>query len=202
MTPRLRLVPIVEGHGEYQAVRTLVERIGRELLAGGHIEVLRPIRQPRSRLVQEENLQRAVKLAATKLKASSSPETPDMVLILLDADEDPACMLGLKLLAWAKKARPDIDIACVLAVNEYETWFVAAAESLRAYLTFEQNEAPEEPEAARCGKAWIRRHRIGPAKYSETVDQPAMTARMDITLCRKRSPSFDKLCREFEKRRT
>jgi predicted ATPase len=37
-------------------------------------------------------------------------------------------------------------------------------------------------------------------KYSETIDQPAMTADMDLSLCRRRSPSFDKLCRELEKR--
>ena len=33
--------------------------------------------------------------------------------------------------------------------------------------------------------------------YSETVDQPALTAKMDLDLCRERSPSFDKLCREL-----
>lgn len=51
----------------------------------------------------------------------------------------------------------------------------------------------------RCRKAWIEK-RIKAPKYSETVDQPAMTAAMDLALCRSRSPSFDKLCRELEKR--
>lgn len=33
-----------------------------------------------------------------------------------------------------------------------------------------------------------------------TVDQPAMTSHMDLHLARERSPSFDKLCRELERR--
>jgi hypothetical protein len=31
--------------------------------------------------------------------------------------------------------------------------------------------------------------------YSETLDQPALAARMDVGLARINSPSFDKLCR-------
>jgi hypothetical protein len=36
--------------------------------------------------------------------------------------------------------------------------------------------------------------------YAETVDQPRLTAAMDLQMCRERSKSFDKLCRELEKR--
>ena len=36
---------------------------------------------------------------------------------------------------WAKTARSDVDIMCIVANIEYETWFVAAAESLRDYLS-------------------------------------------------------------------
>lgn len=59
---------------------------------------------------------------------------------------------------------------------------------------------PKDLARQRCRKAWIEK-RIKAPKYSETVDQPAMTAAMDLKLCRSRSPSFDKLCRELEKRR-
>jgi hypothetical protein len=59
---------------------------------------------------------------------------------------------------------------------------------------------PEDPEGQRAGKAWVQKRYRG-VKYSETVDQPAMTMRMDLSLCRSRSPSFDKLCRELEKRK-
>jgi hypothetical protein len=48
-------------------------------------------------------------------------------------------------------------------------------------------------------KAWIEQRFKG-TRYSETQDQPAMTLVMDLNLCRTRSPSFDKLCRELERR--
>jgi hypothetical protein len=93
-----------------------------------------------------------------------------------------------------------VDVICVVANIEYETWFVAAAESLCDFL----NESiavdiSNDPETQRQGKGWIERHFSG-VKYSETQDQPAMTAKMDLAICRKRSPSFDKLCRELELR--
>ena len=85
---------------------------------------------------------------------------------------------------------------------EYETWFVAAADSLRERLSLAADEqVPENPEESRTGKGWIQRHfRRKDQSYSPTVDQPSLTTKMDLTLCRRRSPSFDKLCRELEKR--
>src|SRR6185295_11601848 len=123
---------------------------------------------------------------------------PDMVLILLDADQDAPCLLGPKLLEIARAQRSDADVACVVANVEYETWFVASARSLTEYLTISEHEVlPDAPEATRLGKGWIQRRRD---KYSETVHQPAMTRAMDLALCRSKSPSFDKLCRDLEAR--
>lgn len=197
---RLRVVPIVEGHGEYHAVRILLQRIWTELLGGSYLEVLRPIRQPRSKLVKKSELQRAVNLARSKLSSPAVALDPTLVLVLIDAHEERPCQLGPELLAFAREGRPDADIACVLANVEYETWFVAAAESLQEYLHLATNDPiPETPEQSRSGKGWIEQ-RFKATKYSETVDQPAMTAKLDLALCRQRSPSFDKLCRELEKR--
>ena len=197
---RLRVVPIVEGHGDYQAVRTLLYRIWTELLGGQHMDVLRPIRQPRSKLVQTDGLHKAVDLAVSKLLHAGPPGDPQLVLLLIDAHEACPAQLGPQLLARAREHRKDADLSCVLAKTEYETWFVAAAESLHDYLELGPNDVvPEAPEDSGAGKAWIDRHFKG-TKYSETVDQPAMTAKLDLAKCRRRSPSFDKLCRELEKR--
>jgi hypothetical protein len=197
---RLRVAPIVEGHGEVQAVRILLARIWCELLGGEHVDVLKPIRIPRSKLVQAAELQRAVSLAWSKLEGGVVAADPKMVLILLDADRDPACVLGPTLLLDARADRADADIACVLPNVEYETWFVAAAESLGGYFRMAPEEGvPENPERDHLGKGWVKGHFRG-AKYSETLDQPRMTAAMDLGLCRRRSPSFAKLCRELERR--
>jgi hypothetical protein len=197
---RLRIAPIVEGDGEYAAIRILLERIWREIVKGEYVEVLRPIRWPRSKLVQSEELGRAIELAARKLRNKPLCGDPETILVLLDADRDAPCLLGSKLLECARQCRPDVDICCVLAKVEYETWFVAAVESLREYLDLPPGETvPASPEEARAGKSWIQRYVKGP-KYSETIEQPSMTAQMDLVECRRRSPSFDKLCRELERR--
>jgi Domain of unknown function (DUF4276) len=194
---RLRILPIVEGHGEDAAIRILLQRIWTELLGGEYVEVLKPIRGKRFKLVQPQELGRMVDLAASKLK--SGPGAPSMILILVDADEDAPCLLGPHLLRLAREHRGDVDISCVLANVEYETWFAAAAPSLTDYLDLADTAIPANPEEARLGKAWIQKRFRGP-KYSETVDQPSMPSSMDLALCRSKSPSFDKLCRELEAR--
>ena len=196
---RLRIVPIVEGHGETLAARTLLQRTWMELLGGEYVEVARPIREKRGRLTQERGLQRAVELALKKLANPGQSQDPGLVLVLLDADKDCAADLGPRLQLIASQVMPGADIACIVATVEYETWFVAAAESLSDSLSISASEPPADPEGARAGKGWIQKHFKG-KKYSETVDQPALTAKMDLALCRQRSPSFDKLCRELERR--
>ena len=77
-----------------------------------------------------------------------------------------------------------------------ETWFVGAAESLTDFLEFDEP-PPENPEDHHLGKGWVRKRFRGPS-YSETVDQPSMTATMDLSLIKKRCPAFARLCRTLE----
>lgn len=199
---RLRLAPVVEGHGEERSVRILLERIWHELLGGEYVEVMKPVRQPRDKLVNDrEVLLSAIDLADINLKyrSVSGTASPAVILVLLDAHGDLPCELGPRLQAVVADERPHLDVACVVANLEYETWFVAAAESLTGFLELEPGEVPDEPEVSRSQKAWVEARFRG-TKYSERLDQPRMTAAMDIALCRRRSPSFDKLCRELEMR--
>lgn len=201
----LRVIPIVEGDGEVAALPRLLERVWYELLGGYYIDVLRPILQPRSKLVQPDGLRGAVELAAGKLRLRASDGIHGLVLLVLDADDDLPCSLAPRLLAAARAVRNDVDIACVLANQEYETWFVAAAESLAGHLALFAGESPPAtPEVDRLKKKWVQDRFRGTSEhpsYRVTVDQPRMTAMMDLALCRSRSPSFDKLCRELEARR-
>jgi hypothetical protein len=157
-----------------------------------------PIRQPRSKLVQQETLGRAIELAALKLSNQVDAAPHALILILLDANDEGACVPGPQIQEWAEEFRPDLDIACVVANKEYETWFVAAAETLGDYFCLDVDEQiPEQPEVSRQGKGWVRQHFQG---YTETIDQPGLSARMGLPEARNRSPSFDKLCRELEAR--
>lgn len=197
----LRIAPIVEGQGEAKSIHLLLKRIGRELLSVDYVEVLKPNRKRRDRLIQNigDELGRAVESAARELAAMQRAGVASpLILVLVDSDEDCPVSLAAAMRRIANATRPDFRTACVVAVKEYETWFVAAAHSLAEYLDLAEDEPPADPEQQRCGKAWIEKRFRGP-KYSETADQPRLTAKMDLQLCRDRCPSFDKLCRELDR---
>ena len=54
-----------------------------------------------------------------------------------------------------------------------------------------------DPESVRGAKEWITRHMIAGAAYSETLDQPALTAAFDLDQAAVRSDSFEKCLREI-----
>lgn len=192
----IHVAPIVEGHGEVTAVRLLFERAASAVSTDCVVNVLRPIRIPKAKLINDEDeLLRAVDLAALKLGVLEGGSR--VVFLLLDADEHAACILAPSILATVRRERPAVVMKCVIAVNEYETWFVAGAESLAAFLIDDfRAHIPTDAESGRYGKAWIQRFFARP-KYSETVDQVRLTSALDIRSARTRSRSLDKLCREM-----
>ena len=187
------IVPIVEGHGEVDAVPVLLRRIATELGAPG-LTIGRPIRCPRQLISKDYELGRVVDLAARRVEA------PGPVLILLDADADCPALLGPELQRRATEKRPDATIRVVLAKREYEAWFLAAVESLRERGRVTAGAAvPEDPEEIQGAKEYLERLMGRGGVYSETIDQPALSAMFDLRQARTRSPSFDKLWREMER---
>lgn len=183
-----RLAAIVEGHGECEAVPILLRRLAAAEQQA--VEVLRPIRIPRGKLVKEGELRRAIQLAATKTQAG------DGILVLLDADDDCPARFGPELHRWALAERPDRRIAAVLARREFETWFVAAAASLVAAGKLQADtEIPPDPEQLADAKGWLTKS-MG-SHYSPTVDQPKLAATFDLDAAAASSPSFAKLRRDF-----
>lgn len=91
-----------------------------------------------------------------------------------------------------------MEISLVLANREYEAWFLAAAESLGGHCGLPSDlTSPSNPEGIRGAKEWLRRHMPRVRKYSETVDQPALTSVFDMQMARQRADSFDKCYREI-----
>jgi hypothetical protein len=187
----LPIACIVEGHGEVEAVPVLVRRLAARVDPTLHIQVKRPLRITRSQLVRARELERAVELAARQVGKQGG------ILVLIDSDDDCPAELGPQLLDRARKARGDLPIGVVLAKREFEGWFLASAESLRGQRGLPDNlTSPSDPEAIRGAKEWIVRHMIGGGTYSETLDQPALTAIFDLDQAAARSDSFDKCLRE------
>jgi hypothetical protein len=83
----------------------------------------------------------------------------------------------------------------VLAYREFETWFLAAAQSLRGQRGLPSDlDPPDAPEAIRGAKEWLGKNM--PRKYRETLDQPALTNMFDLNTARQ-VDSFDKCYREI-----
>lgn len=180
---------IVEGHGEFEAVPLLVRRIVQWLDPSFDLKVAQPLRIAKGQIVKEPELKRAVELIARK----SGPGSP--ILVVLDADDDAACRLGPQLAQWTRDARPDRATGVVVAVREYEAWFLAAARSLAGRRGLPMDlKPPQEPERLANPKRWLDDRMAN--GYSETLDQPALTAVMSLEEAR-RADSFDKLVRDL-----
>jgi hypothetical protein len=182
---------IVEGHGESQAVPILVRRIAEQVDSALDVRVPKPIRVPKDKLLKDRELERYIELAA------GSVDDKGGVFILVDADDDCPGKKGPELLHRAQDARSDLVVGVVMAKREFEAWFIAGAASLRGRRGFPADlEAPCEPEEIRGAKEWLRKRMEGGHTYSETVDQPALTATLDLSRLRELSASFDKCWRE------
>ena len=182
---------IVEGESEVATVPLLIRRIAANLYPELPIVVPPPIRRPRNKVVKENELERAVEFVARQIGGQGA------IFIILDSDEDCPAELGPVLLHRALQARNDLPIAVVIAKNEFEAWFLAAAESLRGQRGLRNNiRAPNDPETIRGAKEWLGRQMEGTRKYSERFDQPALAALFDIEQARQ-ADSFDKCYRDI-----
>ena len=190
--PIVRIVAIVEGRGEEEAVPILLRRIAADIDPTVPVEVLPPIRVDRYRVVRPLALERAVEVAARKVGADGR------ILILLDADDDCPGERGPELLRRARVARPDRIVRVVLAKAEYEAWFLAAAPSVAGQRDIDRAAvAPDDAEGIREAKGWLTARMPDGRSYRPTRDQASLTARFDLRAAR-RASSFDKLWRDLQ----
>lgn len=193
MTETFTIVPIVEGEGEVTAVPILLRRMVPAIDPTRAVTVAKPIRRPRGSLLKDSELERYVDLATRTHGGNGA------VLVLLDADDDCAATMGPALLARAQGSRPDSRISVVLAVKEFECWFLAAARSIAGRRGLPDDLIPPtDPEGVRDAKGWLQHRRTDGLAYGPTVDQPALSAVFDMDLARSGAASFDKLWREVE----
>jgi hypothetical protein len=146
---------------------------------------------PKTKLLKAGELERTVELAARQTQEG------DAVLILIDADDHCPAHLAPQLLLRAQARRRDRAMRVVLANREYEAWFIAAAESIGGHRHLLPDlRPPDDPESIRDAKGWLTHNSRAGSAYRETLDQPALTQVFDLQRAR-RSPSFDKLCRDL-----
>ena len=176
-----RISPIVEGHGEVSSIRTLLDLI----LASDnlHVEVTRPIRLDRGKIVQPEQLRRHAQLA----QSNAGPRGG--VLLLFDADDD--CPVKMRDSCKDVLLSLDYPHAIAVANRQFESWFLASISSISGHRGLLPNLAPPaDPEAVPNPKTWLElnhsKNQMGKKRwrYSETLDQAGFTSRITIEQAR------------------
>ncbi len=186
--------PIIEGHGEEEALRVLINTILAAAESDVYPLIVTPYRVPWGTLVNVEG--ELERYAAMGIR-DGGPNTT--LIVVLDADDRCPAELGPMLLGRLNFRFPNNPVSVNVANREYESWFMASAESIAAHVGSSSSvELPSSIETIRDAKGWIGRH-ILRRSYKETSDQASFSSRIDVPLARSRSHSFDRLCREVER---
>jgi hypothetical protein len=203
---RKKLIPVVEGHGEEEAVPVLLTR----WLEHRHFH---PFFEVPERAVNAKGCgklkapyDRKRHLGIEHYVEAALRDGADAILVMLDADEEclssnPAGALGPRLLARAR-AVAHVPLSVVVANREYEAWFLANLRTLRArgyFLPGEHVHHPDQPEVPGDCKGLTARL-MGVPRYEERVHQKQLTT--SISFCpgvARRAPSFGKLLRDLER---
>jgi hypothetical protein len=170
------IATIVEGHGDVSAVPHLLRMLHPQ------VDVPRPVRFPKSQLVHQATLERAVRYAL----ANIPPNHPGLILLVIDADKDCPATLGTQLLRQMQPAASGVDCYVVIAKREFECWILGGVAGF----------GEDNPEAAGMAKEKIRAMNGG--LYKESIDQVKFTSRIDPDRLAERSPSFRRLKRRLE----
>lgn len=190
--------PIVEGDGDVKAVPILLKRIASEILLCGNLNCLQPYRLPRNKLLKTEELSRALNFARSKLRHC---DPPLFTLVLMDSDADCVKEIVEKVHSDHAACIAMVPTSIVLAVREFEAWFLAAKMNAAQHNSLREDAGVvENPEGVADAKGRFRGAIMKPGRaYSETVDQPKYASCMDLREAQARSTSFDKLVRELRR---
>lgn len=185
------IVPIVEGHGERDAVPSLLHRVVRTANPTATVKVNEPIRVASGSFLNNVDYFRKYVL----LGAAKAGQVNDgHLLILLDCEDQCPAELGPALHCKAREFAPNTNVIVCLAHREYETWFVAAANSLRGIGGMSQDvEAPANPEGSRNAKGWLGERMVN--NYDPITHQLVFTRVFDLNAARAVA-SFDRLCQK------
>ena len=187
----IAIASIVEGHAEVDSVPILLRRIFAHL-GDSHIQVARPFRVKRNRVVKPDELERAIS------QTIRDRDNVGGIMVLMDSDDDCPAELGPQLVDRAKKAT-QLPVSVILAQREFECWFLGSKESLRGINGIPEDAiAPLNPESIRGAKEHLTRNMARGRKYLEVDAQATFAEKFDLNTARRYCPSFDKFFREAE----
>jgi len=210
MTPwaPVKVGSIVEGDGEVAAVAELLHRLGAELDPPVLLAAKSPVRVHRDRFLIGAGVSKPSKSAKASLAADRQREFGDRVdiaarratdmgfmLVLLDTEGGCAAQLGPALAKAVYAERSDRTSVVAFAHQEYECWFLAAAESIRGKCSLADDlTAHPAPETKRDAKGWLTDHMPDGVCYKETTNQEKLAAVFDMAAAYAACRSFRHLC--------
>lgn len=160
------VAPIVEGHGDVDAVGVLL----RYMLPG--CRVATPVRLPKSKMQIESELQKMAAIARSNIRTGEE----GLLLLILDADSDCPAELGPKLLRTLTGRFSDVKCYVAVVKREFESWIAGGVLGVA------------DPEQAGDPKGLVKTANNG--VYRESVDQARFASRIDHDLLKQRSASF------------
>lgn len=188
-----RLLAIVEGHGDANAVPLLIRNI---LNSNDIFDVdLCPTQRRGEYPSVDKNFDNYF-LVAIKDKS------PIIWIMDFDAKKyDCPYKEASKLIARASKLRPGWPIEIAFLVKEYEVLFLYDEKATRKIFSdiSTQVEFPPSPKEVRGAKEWLSEQRPRGKAYKETVHQEKITAHLDLNLLREKSADFAHLERSILK---
>lgn len=180
------VAPIVEGHGEVNAVRDLIVRIAADV-SGEWVQVMQPFRLDSAKMRKPDELAKAVRFQAARVTGRGG------VLVLRDGDDsDENCPVKLARMIAPPAELVSVPVEIVIARYEYEAWFLAAIESLRGHpAVLDDAEFSADPESKRDAKGQLSR--MMSTTYRETLHQAKFSALMDLGTAARNSRSFRRM---------
>lgn len=170
----MKIQPIVEGHGEVEALPVLLRRL-RDAGEAFDLDFHKPVRATRPELTRETSLRQLIRRSLALRECSG-------LLVLFDGDDDCPKELAPRIQGWGQDEAGDTPCLVVIAHREYEAWL---------FSILEPSLWPEDPEAVRDAKSMVSR------EYSPTRDQARLTARFDLAATHRHCRSFRRMVRAF-----
>src|SRR5262245_33188069 len=135
-------------------------------------------------MLKDDLLYRSARLQSARVEDGGG------VLVLADIDDDPC---AVELAASLRDKAGHVKVEVVVAVREFEAWFLAGLESLRRHPAVRSDAAARvSPESPRDAKGVLSR--VMTESYVETLHQPKFAAIVDLKQART-ARSFEHLVR-------
>lgn len=184
----------VEGDGEVRAVPTLLQRLGARFCPELIQRSAEMTRVDSGKIRDDAEIANYLELLSRRVTRDG------LFLIMFDGDlkDDCAKELNQSILRSVAEHHGDLRTSVVVAVFEFEAWFIASKASLMGQGIFHSDPCPgRDAESMRSPKALIT-NALG-RKYRETIDQEALVRAMSIDEAYQNSRSFRKLCDDFRR---